>query len=346
MAPVGPMHQWNSARRGAAKAPLPWPASALPATTASEELQAQVLCALQKQPRQLPWPYLFDLQGSALYELATESPDYFLARTELVVLHEHAGDIARRMGPCPELVEYGAGAMRVVRRLIEEADQPVRYVAMDTSEQHLQARVSGLQHDYPRLDIQALVGDFTQSPALPAAHPDAARRIGLIGGSGWSRIPRQARLPLLQGLASALRGGALLITVDQVQDPQLQERAYNDAQGRMADFNLNGLRRCQRDFALRLGNGQFQHQVKADASGHNVVLQLGCTRALTLELRHHGQVTAIALAAGEAIQTLQLHPGTASELQALARRAGFAPGPCWQDPLSRVALCWLEAPPL
>jgi len=346
MASVGPMHQWNSARRGAAKAPLPWPATIVPATTASEEMQRQVLAALQKQPRQLPWPYLFDLQGSALYELATESPDYFLARTELTVLHEHAGDIARRMGPCPEVIEYGAGAMRVVRRLIEEADQPVRYVAMDTSEQHLQARVSGLQHDYPRLDIQALAGDFTQPPALPAAHPEAARRIGLIGGANWSRIPRAARLTLLQGLASALRGGALLVTVDQVQDRVLQERAYNDTQGRMAEFNLNGLRRCQRDFALQLRNGQFQHQVRVDASGHNVVLQLGCTQALTLELHHHGQVTAIALAPGEAIQTLELHPSTAGELQALARRAGFAPGPSWQDPLGRVALCWLEAPPL
>jgi len=346
MASVGPIHQWNSARRGAAKAPLPWPATIVPATTASEEMQGQVLAALQKQPRQLPWPYLFDLQGSALYELATESPDYFLARTELTVLHEHAGDIARRLGPCPEVIEYGAGAMRVVRRLIEEADQPVRYVAMDTSEQHLQARVSGLQHDYPRLDIQALAGDFTQPPALPAAHPEAARRIGLIGGANWSRIPRAARLTLLQGLASALRGGALLVTVDQVQDRVLQERAYNDTQGRMAEFNLNGLRRCQRDFALQLRNGQFQHQVRVDASGHNVVLQLGCTQALTLELHHHGQVTAIALAPGEAIQTLELHPSTAGEPQALARRAGFAPGPSWQDPLGRVALCWLEAPPL
>jgi len=261
------------------------------------------------------------------------------------VLHEHAGDIARRMGPCPELIEYGAGAMRVVRRLIEEADQPVRYVAMDTSEQHLQARVSGLQHDYPRLDIQALAADFTQAPALPTAHPEAARRIGLIGGSGWSRIPQAARLPLLQGLAGALRGGAVLITVDQVQDPLLQKRAYNDVQGRMAEFNLNGLRRCQRDFALQLSSGQFQHQVKVDASGHSVVLQLATTQALTLELRHRGQVTAIALPAGEAIQTLQLQPGTAADLQALARRAGFAPGPCWQDPLGRVALCWLEAPP-
>jgi len=346
MAPVGPMHQWNSARRGAAKAPLPWPATALHATTVSEEMQAQVLSALQGQPRQLPWPYLFDLQGSALYELATESPDYFLARTELRVLHEHASDIARRMGPCPELIEYGAGAMRVVRRLIEEADQPVRYVALDTSEQHLQARVSGLQHDYPHLDIQALAGDLAQPPALPAAHSEAARRIGLIGGAGWSRIPPRARLTALQGLASALRGGALLVTVDQVQDPVLQERAYNDAQGRMAEFNLNGLRRCQRDFALQMSSGQFQHQVKVDASGHTVMLQLSCPRAQTLELSHQGRVTAIELPAGDAIQTLQLHPGTATDLQALARRAGFAPGPCWQDPLGQVALCWLEAPPL
>lgn len=346
MAPVGPIHQWNSARRGTAKAPLPWPSSALHGASVSVEMQGQVLRALQAQPRQLPWNYLFDLQGSALYELATESPDYFLARTELSVLHEHAGDIARRMGPCPELIEYGAGAMRVVRRLIEEADQPVRYVAMDTSEQHLQARVSGLQHDYPHLDIQALAGDLTRPPALPAVHPDAARRIGLIGGAGWSRIPVEARLTALQGLATALRGGALLITVDQVLDPALQERAYNDAQGRMAEFNLNGLRRCLRDFAQPLRSGSFQHQVYVDTSGRKVVLQLGCARPMTLELQHQGQLTAISLQAGEAIQTLQMHPGTCGELQALARRAGFAPGPCWQDRLARVALCWLEAPPL
>ncbi|MDD0816785.1 L-histidine N(alpha)-methyltransferase [Curvibacter sp. HBC28] len=346
MSKVGPMHQWNSAHRSLHAEPLPWALSPAPTAASSPELNADAFRGLQLTPRNLPGRYLFDLEGCTLFDRATETPDYYLARTELSVVHAHASEIARRMGPCPELVEWGAGAMRVIRRLIEETDQPVRYLPIDLSAQHLQAQAAGLQHDYPRLDIQPLLQSPLQAQNLPARHPQASRRMGLLGGAALASVPPEQRLTVLRHMAQALRGGALLATVDQVQEADVLKRAYNDAQGLMARFNQNALLRCRRELNLQGEISGFRHQVSWSPIASMVQLQLISSKAQTWLLGQGEQRTELKLLADEPINTLRSFQWSANALQSEARLAGFSPGPCWQDPQARVALCWLQAPPV
>lgn len=345
MAQVGPMHQWNSAHRSLPNAPLPWAVSPLSPDPAPPALLAETLQGLQQSPRRVPGRYLFDLAGCTLFDRATESPDCYQARTELSVVHAHAGEIARRMGPCPELVEWGASTMRVIRRLIEETDQPVRYLPINLSAQHLQAQSAGLQHDYPRLAVLPLVHELSDTRPLPPKHPQAARRMGVVGAAALAAVAPGQRLEVLRHLAEALRGGALLATVDQVHEPELLKRAYQDGHGLMASFNLNALKRCQRELGLQGDLRGFRHQVHWLAADATVQLQLVSPTQRTWVLGQGEQRIELTLQADEPIHTWRSHLWSTEGLQSLARLAGFSPGPCWQDPQGRIAVCWLQAPP-
>src|SRR3546814_15259717 len=93
--------------------------------------------ALATRPQSLSPKYLYDEQGSALFDRICELPEYYPTRTELALLARHGGDIAQRMGPGAEIVEFGAGSLQKIRLLLDALDCPARYLPIDVSSEHL-----------------------------------------------------------------------------------------------------------------------------------------------------------------------------------------------------------------
>ena len=86
---------------------------------------------LQREPRQLPAWFLYDAEGSQLFDQICQQPEYSLTRTEIALLEQSAQEIATAMGS-GVIVEFGAGSARKVGPLLE-AMQPAAYVALDIS---------------------------------------------------------------------------------------------------------------------------------------------------------------------------------------------------------------------
>src|SRR5260370_7040854 len=86
----------------------------------------------------------------------------------------HATEIAAHCGPRTLLIEPGAGNLTKVRRLLNHLPEPIGYVPIDVSSDHLGNAVGRLARDFPRLRIVPVVADFSESlelPKIPAAHP-------------------------------------------------------------------------------------------------------------------------------------------------------------------------------
>jgi L-histidine N-alpha-methyltransferase len=64
---------------------------------------------LTDTPRWLPCQYLYDAEGSALFEEITRLPEYYPTRTEARILERHAADIRDATGPVT-LIELGSGS--------------------------------------------------------------------------------------------------------------------------------------------------------------------------------------------------------------------------------------------
>ena len=95
------------------------------------------------------------------------------------------------------MIEYGAGALRKVRWLLDRLEAPQAFVPVDISGAHLLAACAELQQAYPDLRIAPVVADFTQPHDLPP-RPLHGRRVGFFPGSSIGNFTPAEALSFLQ----------------------------------------------------------------------------------------------------------------------------------------------------
>lgn len=310
------------------------------ADDAHGEFARDMLQALGRHPREISPKYFYDARGSALFDSICELPEYYPTRTEVGLLEGNAAAIANHMGPHAEIVEFGAGSLRKVRLLLDAAESPARYVPIDISGEHMTQAAAALMADYPGLQVAPVVADYTQALTLPPPLPGAGRRIGFFPGSTIGNFTPDEAVRFLRTAARVLRGGALLLGADLIKDPAVLHAAYNDSQGVTAAFNLNLLVRANRELGADFDLARFAHSAFYNAPQHRIEMHLlSLKRQRVTVLGRHFD-----LEEGETIHTENSHKFTIDSLRALARTAGFTPGPVWTDAGNRFSLHWLEAP--
>jgi dimethylhistidine N-methyltransferase len=307
---------------------------------ALEGFAGELAAGLHARPRQVSPKFFYDAAGSALFDQICELPEYYPTRTELGILREHADDMARLIGPNAEIVEYGAGASRKVRLLLDALERPQRFVPIDISGEHLHASAATLRADYPALEVRPVVADFTRPVALPPRLPGHGLRVGFFPGSSIGNFdPHEARRFLRQ-VAGQLRGGGLLIGTDLIKDPATLHAAYNDAAGVTAAFNRNLLVRANQELGADFSVEDFAHYACYNAQQQRIEMHLisrrdqqVCMGEDVFEFRE-----------GDSIHTENSYKFTVEGFQALAIEAGFRPAGIWRDPQNWFCLHWLEAP--
>jgi len=304
------------------------------------EFARDMLAALASHPRGISPKYFYDAPGSALFDQICGLPEYYPTRTEIGILEANAKSIAGKMGPGAEIVEFGAGSLRKVRILLDAADTPARYLPIDISGEHMTQAAAVLGRDYPGLQVEPVVGDYTQALTVPPALPGTGRRIGFFPGSTVGNFTPDEAVRFLRMSARVLRGGALVLGADLVKDPAVLHAAYSDSQGVTAAFNLNLLARANRELAADFDLSKFAHSAFYNAPQCRIEMHL-----MSLEKQ---RVTVLGrrfeLEEGETIHTENSNKFTIDSLRALAISAGFTPGPVWTDAHRLFSVHWLEAP--
>lgn len=287
-----------------------------------------VVNGLARARKSIPPKYFYDAVGARLFERICELPEYYPTRTEIAILASRAAEIAALVGPRAQLVEYGSGSDRKIRLLLDAFADPVAYMPVDISGEHLHQSADALARDYPGIEIAAVVADFTRPFPLPAPRRRPRSVLGLFMGSSIGNFtPDEARM-FLAGAARLLRGGRLLIGVDLKKDAALLHAAYNDAAGVTAQFNLNLLDHINRELGADFDRTGFAHRAHYDAALGRIEMHLVSLRRQTVHVG--GQ--AFAFAEGETIHTENSCKYTVEEFQSLALRAGWTPIQVWVDP--------------
>lgn len=309
------------------------------------DFAAAVLDGLSRPQKSLPCAFFYDELGSALFDRICEQPEYYPTRTEQAILDRVAAPIAALLGPGVQLVELGSGSSRKVRTLLERLVNPLSYVGIDISRDHLRRSCDRLAADYPWLEVMALCADYLQD--VPVPPPQAGmprRRVGFFPGSTLGNFtPAEAEMFLARWRDTlrhgGVEGGGMLIGIDLRKDPALLEAAYDDAAGVTAAFNLNLLGRINRELDGTFTPASFRHMALWDAERSCVSMYLVSRRDQIV--RAAGQ--RFAILEGEAIHTEDSHKYSIEGFQALARRAGYRPAAVWTDPNALFSLHWLEA---
>jgi dimethylhistidine N-methyltransferase len=293
---------------------------------------ADVLAGLTAKPKRLPPKYFYDLAGSALFERITRLPEYYPTRSELALLRQHAPAMASLFPPGVALIEFGSGASTKARILLCAAASVEAYVPIDISGDFLQQDVACLRRDFPHLPIHPVVADFTTMTA-PPAEIAAKLRAGFFPGSTIGNFEPQEAAEFLRRAGQILGSGAVfLVGVDLVKAPDLLYRAYNDAEGVTAKFNLNLLVRINRELNANFNLDAFEHHAFYNAARSRIEMHLASTKRQKVRVGD----TTIEFRAGETIHTENSYKYSIDSFQALAHGAGWSPLTAWTDGLFSV----------
>lgn len=291
------------------------------------EFAASVIEGLSKPRKSLPCRFFYDARGSELFEEITRLPEYYPTRTEIALLEAHA---AAMTGGVPEgtvLVEFGSGSSRKTEILLMGLPRLRAYVPVDVSGSALEEAKRRLLQRFPALDVRPIAADFSRPAAFP---PDLAKapKLGFFPGSTIGNFPPLAARTLLAAMRRVLSPeGRLIAGVDLKKDARMLVRAYNDAAGVTAAFNLNLLARINRELEGSFDLAGFHHEAIYDPREGRVEMHLVSMKNQAARVRGLW----FRFLAGESIHTENSYKYSILQFQDLARSAGWLPGRVWTD---------------
>lgn len=291
-----------------------------------ENVTREVCEGLQKQQKTLSPKYFYDERGSQLFEAITQLDEYYPTRTELALFDAHLPEIADLIGEGICVIEYGSGSSLKIRKLLE-ALSPRAYVPVDISRDYLLNNAMVLAEDFPQLTVLPVCADFSQSIALPE-QVDGMNPIGFFPGSSIGNFePVQAKRFLGRVANTLGSGGHLLIGVDCKKDPAVLERAYNDAAGITAAFNLNALSHLNRVLGAKFQLEDFEHEAHYNHDAG--CIQMFLRSMVRQQVSIGGSV--FAFDDGERLHTENSYKYSPDEFIRLAEDSGFGCEHHWQD---------------
>jgi L-histidine N-alpha-methyltransferase len=301
-------------------------------------MRTEVLEGLSQRPKVIPSKYFYDARGSELFRMITRIPDYYLTRTENAIMEANFGEMANLVGPGAAVIEFGSGTGEKIRRLLRHLHQPRACVPVEISRDHLLQTAAGLVRDFPALDVVAVCADFTRDFDLPDT--GSRRNLVFFPGSTIGNFEPGAALSLLRVMRHvAGNDGALLIGIDRIKDRQTLEHAYNDEAGITADFNLNLLKRFNRELSADFRLEEFEHRAVYNAAEERIEMYLDCLS----DTRVHFGTATVTFERGESVLTEYSHKYEPGKFEQLANKAGFALSRIWSDAQDMFSVLYLES---
>jgi L-histidine Nalpha-methyltransferase len=292
-------------------------------------LREEAAAGLTSTPKVLSPKWLYDEEGCRLFEEITRLPEYYPFRRERSILAARAGEIAERVA-ADTLVELGSGTSEKTTLLLDamqEVGTLARFAPFDVSEPTLRDAAAGILRARPGLEVHAVVGDFERHlDRLPGG---GRRLIAFLGGTIGNLEP-DARSRFLSEIAAGMGpDDAFLLGTDLVKDRERLVRAYDDAAGVTAAFNLNLLRVLRRELGADLDVADFDHVALYDDDHDRIEMRLRARRARRVPVE--GLELTVEFAEGEEMRTEISAKFTRERVEEALAGAGLAVHDWWTD---------------
>ncbi len=302
-------------------------------TNNNSKFAHDVFEGLNASPKQIPSVYFYDEKGSRLFEAICDLPEYYPTRTETLILRNHAREIALRFPSNLRIIELGSGSSVKTRILLEsflKKNGTARYIPIDVSGSILFQSARVLKRRYPDLTVQPVAARYEQGVQQSIVH-DGAHHLILWLGSSIGNFTREQAVGFLNTIRTlAGPNASFLIGIDLRKERSLLEKAYDDAQGVTAAFNLNLLERMNRELLADFDLNAFKHLARYDEQKGRVEMHLVSRKKQTVYFADSGFT--VRFEAGESIHTENSYKYSMEEIEDLAAQTGFILKQQWLDP--------------
>ncbi|WP_461115866.1 L-histidine N(alpha)-methyltransferase [Spirosoma jeollabukense] len=299
----------------------------LPHAPGLTPLAEEVRTGLQKTPKRLSSQFFYDAEGSRIFAEIMHSPDYYLTRSEYEVLDIYKADLLRQFTPDTrpfELVELGAGdglKTKILLGFFEAQKADFTYAPVDISVDALQGLVIDIRKQWPELPLNPRHSDYFSALEQLSDESDARRVVLFLGSNIGNFAPGDA-IDFYRQLHDRLQPGDLVLTgFDLQKHPAIIHTAYNDRQGLTKAFNLNLLRRINRELDADFDLTAFDHYEAYNPETGEARSYLVSQKAQTVQINALDMT--VPFAYGEIIHTEISRKFTRAQIEELAQQTGF-----------------------
>lgn len=299
----------------------------------------EILAGLRAKQKTISAKFFYDQTGSELFENITAQPEYYLTRSEIELLETYQAEIAQQAGEHCALIEYGSGASKKIRLLLD-AIKPKAYVPMDISREFLLESAKQLRELFPWLEVHATCLDYMRDTQLPSGLPKYAKKIAFFPGSSFGNFSAEQGNDFLASVRNTVgENGALLIGLDLIKDARVFNAAYNDKNRVTQAFNLNILTHLNEMGQGSFNVENFQHHAFYNDQESRIEMQLisKIDQVLTL----YGE--RFSFKKDEVITTEHSYKFDVTQFEQRALDAGFSLTKSWVHQENQYGLFWLSA---
>jgi L-histidine N-alpha-methyltransferase len=235
----------------------------IPLDSAERSFERDVHEGLGRDPKSIPSQYLYDARGSDLFREIMDLPEYYPTRAEREILTKASRELAVRLaGGSWDVIDLGAGdgakSLLLLEELTKVAD--VRYRPIDVSEAALGSVIHACAKGLPGLDTHGVVAEYGDGIRWLAENGKDRNRLVLCLGSNVGNLDDDVARAFFRSLNDALcTGDHVLVGFDLLKDVSVLQRAYDDSAGVTAEFNVNLLRRINRELGGSFDPSSFRH---------------------------------------------------------------------------------------
>lgn len=208
--------------------------------------------------------YFYDHRGSEIFQDIMRMPEYYLTDCELEIFERQKEDIYNSFSTNSstfELVELGAGDGLKTKILLSHFLSKridFEYAPIDISESAVKQLLQDLDQEFPDLKTRGLIGDYFH--LLEELNHQDTPKILLFLGSNIGNFSREEAVSFLSQLRNQMKDqDQIFIGFDLKKDPQIILNAYSDPHGHTAAFNLNLLKRMNRELDANFDISEFKH---------------------------------------------------------------------------------------
>ena len=302
-----------------------------------------VAAGLSDEPKWLHCRFLYDAEGSRLFELITQQPEYYPTQIEASILADCSDEIREITGP-RTLVELGSGYSVKTEHLLASYSRGVsalRYIPVDVSESALREAHKSVSLTFPRVDFTGINGAYASAfQVLRQLSPQMV----IFLGSTIGNFNEAETTVFWQNVAGHLPAGDFfLLGVDLVKDVDVLEAAYNDAAGITAQFTKNYATRMNRELGSQIDVSKVEHVATWNADLERMEISLRFRTAQQIYIESINQTFEVA--AGESVLIEISRKFRLPKLTEELGRFGFEVRRTFTDEKEGFALLLLERVP-
>ena len=287
----------------------------------------EVHTGLSSKVKKLNPKWLYDFNGSKLFEKITKLKEYYITRTEIKILRKNKNEIAHIIGERAIVIEPGAGESKKISIFLKSLKHPKHYIPTDISKKYIVKIGKKLKKKFPKIKVSPTVDDFTTRKRFDSRFLKNQNVVIFFPGSTLGNFEKKDAITFLKNLKTKYKPKKLIIGIDLIKKKSILLKAYNDKKGVTAKFNKNLLKRINRELKGNFKTKSFKHISIYNKEKNRIEMHLISLKKQRVKISNKS----FNFKKGETIHTESSHKYSPKSFKDLANKSGWKVKKVWTD---------------